>query len=41
MTPLNATSLFPFWSPSTTYTNNYQLWAGKCEQEQPLQPPDG
>ena len=41
MTPLNATSLFPFWSPSTTYTNNYQLWAGKCEQEQPLQPPTG
>jgi Tfp pilus assembly protein PilV len=40
-TPLTAPSLFPFWSPSTTYTNNYQLWAGKCEQEQPLQPPTG
>ena len=38
---LNATSLFPFWSPSTAYTNNYQLWAGKCEQEQPLTPPTG
>jgi len=39
--PLTATSLFPFWSPSTTYTNNYQLWGGACEQEQPLQPPTG
>ena len=38
---LSGTSLFPFWSPSTTYNNNYQLWAGKCEQEQPLQPPTG
>jgi len=38
---LTATSLFPFWSPSSTYTNNYQLWAGACEQEQPLQPPAG
>jgi Tfp pilus assembly protein PilV len=37
-----ATSLFPFWASSTTtYTNNYQLWAGACEQEQPLQPPTG
>lgn len=40
-TALTATGLFPFWSPSTTYTNNYQLWAGKCEQEEPLQPPTG
>jgi len=39
--PLTATSLFPFWSPSTTYANNYQLWAGACEQEEPLQPPTG
>jgi Tfp pilus assembly protein PilV len=39
---LTASSLFPFWaSTSTTYTNNYQLWAGACEQEQPLQPPTG
>lgn len=38
---LTATSLFPFWSPSTTYNNNYQLWAGACEQEQPLNPPAG
>jgi prepilin-type N-terminal cleavage/methylation domain-containing protein len=39
---LTATSLFPFWaSSSTTYTNNYQLWAGACEQEQPLVPPTG
>jgi prepilin-type N-terminal cleavage/methylation domain-containing protein len=38
---LSGTSLFPFWSPSTTYNNNYQLWAGACEQEQALQPPTG
>ena len=38
---LSGSSLFPFWSPSTTYNNNYQLWAGACEQEQPLQPPTG
>jgi type II secretory pathway pseudopilin PulG len=31
-------SLFPFYSPASGYTNNYQLWAGVCEQEQPLQP---
>ncbi len=28
--------LFPFASLNpTSYTNNYQLWAGKCRQEQP------
>ena len=35
-------SLFPFYINSTTrYTNNYQLWAGSCEQEQPLVPLTG
>jgi prepilin-type N-terminal cleavage/methylation domain-containing protein len=35
-------SLFPFWLNSTSqYTNNYQVWAGGCPQEQPLQPPSG
>lgn len=35
-------SLFPFYLGSTTqYANNTQLWAGACEQEQPLQPPSG
>lgn len=35
-----ASNLFPFYSAvNQNYTNNYQLWAGKCEQEQPLQPP--
>ncbi len=31
-----AGGLFPFASLNpTSYTNNYQLWAGKCRQEQP------
>jgi hypothetical protein len=37
MTPGN---LFPFYMGSSQlYANNYQVWAGACEQEQPLQPP--
>ncbi len=27
--------LFPFWFTSTGYTSNYQVWAGKCQQNQP------
>jgi prepilin-type N-terminal cleavage/methylation domain-containing protein len=35
-------NLFPFYlGSSAQYTNNYQVWAGSCEQEQPLQPPAG
>jgi hypothetical protein len=35
-------NLFPFYlGSSSQYTNNYQVWAGSCEQEQPLQPPAG
>jgi prepilin-type N-terminal cleavage/methylation domain-containing protein len=40
-TNLTATNLFPFALPGPTYTNNYQVWAGSCEQEEPLQPPSG
>ncbi len=36
-----ASNLYPFWSSANGYANNYQLWAGKCEQEEPLQPPTG
>jgi prepilin-type N-terminal cleavage/methylation domain-containing protein len=37
-----AGNLFPFYlGSSAQYTNNYQVWAGSCEQEQPLQPPAG
>jgi hypothetical protein len=33
-------NLFPFYMGSSQqYTQNYQVWAGACEQEQPLQPP--
>jgi prepilin-type N-terminal cleavage/methylation domain-containing protein len=38
-TTLAANNLFPFALTGPSYTNNYQVWAGKCEQEQPLQPP--
>lgn len=32
--------LFPFAAmPGPDYSKNYQAWAGKCDQEQPLQPP--
>ncbi len=35
-TASSATNLFPFASLNpTSYTNNYQLWVGKCQQEQP------
>ena len=35
-------SLFPFYiSSSAQYANNYQVWAGACPQEEPLQPPSG
>ncbi len=35
-TTTSATNLFPFASLNpTSYTNNYQLWVGKCQQEQP------
>jgi prepilin-type N-terminal cleavage/methylation domain-containing protein len=27
--------LFPFWFTSTSYASNYQVWAGKCQQNQP------
>jgi prepilin-type N-terminal cleavage/methylation domain-containing protein len=37
---MTAGSLFPFES-SGPYTSNYQVWAGACPQEQPLQPPAG
>jgi prepilin-type N-terminal cleavage/methylation domain-containing protein len=37
---LTPTNLFPFYMGNTAqYTSNYQIWAGACEQEQPLQPP--
>lgn len=37
---LSPGSLFPFYvNASAQYTNNYQVWAGACEQEQPLSPP--
>jgi prepilin-type N-terminal cleavage/methylation domain-containing protein len=36
---LTVGSLFPFYLGSTSqYTNNYQVWAGACAQEEPLQP---
>jgi hypothetical protein len=38
---LTASNLFPFALSGPSYTNNYQVWAGKCPQEQPLQPPAG
>jgi hypothetical protein len=41
-TPLAIGSLFPFYAPppiGSSYTNNYQVWAGACQQEQPLKPP--
>jgi prepilin-type N-terminal cleavage/methylation domain-containing protein len=35
-------NLFPFYlGQAPQYTNNYQLWAGACEQEQPLAPLTG
>jgi prepilin-type N-terminal cleavage/methylation domain-containing protein len=34
-------TLFPFWSATSHYTNNYQVWAGTCDQEQPGAPPAG
>jgi prepilin-type N-terminal cleavage/methylation domain-containing protein len=41
-TPVTLGSLFPFYiSSSAQYTNNYQVWAGACPQEEPLQPPSG
>jgi prepilin-type N-terminal cleavage/methylation domain-containing protein len=43
-TPLAIGSLFPFYSPppiGSSYTNNYQVWAGACQQEQPLKAPTG
>lgn len=40
-TNLTASNLFPFALPGPSYTNNYQTWAGDCEQEEPLQPPTG
>jgi prepilin-type N-terminal cleavage/methylation domain-containing protein len=37
---LSPGSLFPFYlGSSAQYTNNYQVWAGACEQEEPLSPP--
>ncbi len=38
-TNLTANSLFPFALSGPSYANNYQVWAGSCPQEQPLQPP--
>ncbi len=39
-TSVSPGNLFPFYMGSTQqYTKNYQVWAGACEQEQPLQPP--
>jgi hypothetical protein len=41
-TPFIPGNLFPFYlGSSSQYTNDYQVWAGSCEQEQPLQPPAG
>jgi prepilin-type N-terminal cleavage/methylation domain-containing protein len=41
-TPVTLGSLFPFYiSSSAQYTSNYQVWAGACPQEEPLQPPSG
>ena len=36
-TPYSVNGLFPFVSSQNpvTYTNNYQMWAGTCRQEQP------
>jgi prepilin-type N-terminal cleavage/methylation domain-containing protein len=35
-TPASANGLFPFASSNpTSYTNNYQVWAGTCQQEEP------
>lgn len=38
-TTWSPTSLFPFYSQTAGYQGNYQLWAGKCQGEQPLVPP--
>lgn len=34
-TPIILTDLFPFAFAGPSYTNNYQVWAGQCLQEQP------
>jgi prepilin-type N-terminal cleavage/methylation domain-containing protein len=42
VTSFTVGNLFPFYiNPTTNYANNYQLWAGSCEQEQPLVPLTG
>lgn len=39
-TSVTVGSLFPFYSTTNaSYGGNYQVWAGKCAEEQPLQPP--
>jgi type II secretory pathway pseudopilin PulG len=39
-TMIPAASLFPFAAlPGPTYTGNYQIWAGKCQGEEPYSPP--
>jgi prepilin-type N-terminal cleavage/methylation domain-containing protein len=41
-TTITPGNMFPFYlGSSSQYSNNYQVWAGACEQEQPLQPPTG
>jgi hypothetical protein len=37
-TSLTSTALFPFAFTGPSYANNYQVWAGKCQQ---MQPPSG
>ena len=39
---ITAQRLFPFVAlPGPSYAGNYQVWAGRCQGEQPLQPPPG
>jgi prepilin-type N-terminal cleavage/methylation domain-containing protein len=39
-TPMTASRLFPFSMPGAPdYTNNYTIWAGRCQAEQPAVPP--
>jgi prepilin-type N-terminal cleavage/methylation domain-containing protein len=39
---ITANNLFPFNTINpTNYSNNYQVWAGPCEQEQPATPVSG
>lgn len=41
-TPVNPTpdAIYPFKDPTTGYTNNYTVWAGKCDAAKPAQSGD-